>query len=129
MELNQLVKNISISKEIIEQRKILPKKEQSEVSFDIDVETFQKIKELSQYEEVSFEEYMQEFIHQLVLQSFKKPEGVEKVIDEVIFHVHCDEIMESGLNYLLVDSQNLDKRAILVTEPSMVETISNQNKK
>jgi hypothetical protein len=129
MELSEIIKNVTIDKSVIEERKKYPPKPKSEVSFDLDVDTFNQLKDLSGFEDIPLEEYLEEFIHQVVLQSFEKPEGVVKVIDEIMFHTNCDQILESGQNYLLVDSQNLDKRAVLVTEPSMVSTIMEQNKK
>lgn len=111
------------NKELIEKRKELTKhKEFTNFEFELDEDNYTKLETISKNTGISISDLITDCLYRVIMENTDKPTGIEETIDTAILELHFEDILNSGKDYLVLNTEDLNKSAILITNQ---ETLKN----
>jgi signal recognition particle GTPase len=124
---NELTKNVTFhkfDKEIMKKRKKLKEQQANgetytNISLDLDDETYEKLKDFLIKEDVSVSDYINDILYDLIIQLQNETNGLE-VIDSVYLSHNIEKLIETNKDYCVINYGTQDK-VVLMTDKEKVE--------
>lgn len=126
------MKNNSFDKEVYLERKKIQKNSNlkyEEIQIDLNEDTILKLKEVAKENEISLNDLICDILFSNIIKGQELPSDINSCIDSAYFNVHMDEILDSKKDYLMVDTNDIKKKCILITNPNKINFIEENGTK
>lgn len=118
--------NKKFDKKIIEKRKeLLKDKKSTEIDINISDDLYDKLSSISKETSIEINDLLMDVFYFYYLEQLEKPEGIENVIDTATFLAYTNKILNTNKNYLLVNTENLEQKSILITNKKEIYLYEN----
>jgi hypothetical protein len=108
--------NKKFDKKIIEKRKeLLKDHKKSEIEVNISDDLYKELKSISEEKQIDINDLLMDMFYIDLLEKEEKPEGIDNVIDTATLLAYTNKILNSNKNYLLINTENLEQKSILIT--------------
>lgn len=101
---------------ILKRKELLFDSNKSEITIDMNDQTLEYLEKVSIDLGLDIEDIVVSSIIDMLIEKFELPNNIDKVIDYATFLVNIKEITNSGLNYLVLETTNLNEKLRIIVK-------------
>lgn len=101
---------------ILKRKELLFDSNKSEITIDMNDQTLEYLEKVSIDLGLDIEDIVVSSIIDMLIEKFELPNNIDKVIDYATFLVDIKEITNSGLNYLVLETTNLNEKLRIIVK-------------
>lgn len=101
---------------ILKRKELLIDSNKSELTIDMNDQTFDYLEKVSIDLNLEKEDIIVSCIIDMLIEKFELPNNINKVIDYATFLIDIKEITNSGLNYLVLETTNLNEKFRIIVK-------------
>lgn len=101
---------------ILKRKELLIDSNKSEITIDMNDQTFDYLEKVSIDLNLEKEDIIVSCIIDMLIEKFELPNNIDKVIDYATFLIDIKEITNSGLNYLVLETTNLNEKFRIIVK-------------
>lgn len=101
---------------ILKRKELLIDSNKSELTIDMNDQTLEYLEKVSIELGLDIEDIIVSCIIDMLIEKFELPNNIDKVIDYATFLIDIKEITNSGLNYLVLETTNLNEKFRIIVK-------------